>query len=96
VRAPAAVGNGEDIDVSGPLVVNSPDLGVRAAIEGVGIAHSFEIFVAPHLETGWLVSLFDGATMPAHDGFYLYYPSRRQNSAALRADRFSQGQALGR
>ena len=73
------------IDVKGSLVVNNPDLEVRAAIEGVGIAYSFAMFVAPHLASGRLVSLFDGASMPEHDGFYLYYPSRRQNPAALRA-----------
>ena len=34
---------------------------------------------------GHLVSLLDKSGLPVTDGFFLFYPSRRQNSAALRA-----------
>lgn len=78
-------GQPTEIEVAGSLVVNSPELEIRSAIEGVGIAYSFEPFVAPHLTEGRLVSLFDASLLPQHDGFHLYYPSRKQNPAALRA-----------
>lgn len=78
-------GKRSEIDVSGSLVVNSPELEIHSAIEGIGIAYSFAAFVVPHLAEGRLVSLFDESLLPEHDGFHLYYPSRRQNPAALRA-----------
>jgi DNA-binding transcriptional LysR family regulator len=34
---------------------------------------------------GRLVSLLDKSGLPVTEGFFLFYPSRRQNSAALRA-----------
>jgi len=34
---------------------------------------------------GRLVSLLDKSVLPVTEGFFLFYPSRRQNSAALRA-----------
>jgi len=74
-----------EIDVSGSLVVNNSGLEIHSALEGIGIAYTFEAFVASHLADGRLVSLFDRSALPEHDGFHLFYPSRRQNPAALRA-----------
>jgi hypothetical protein len=37
------------------------------------------------LAEGRLVSLLDKSVLPVTEGFFLFYPSRRQNSAALRA-----------
>ena len=34
---------------------------------------------------GRLVSLLDKSVLPVTEGFFLFYPGRRQNSAALRA-----------
>jgi DNA-binding transcriptional LysR family regulator len=70
--------------VDGPLIVNEPDIAVRAAVDGVGIAYLFEHQVRPLIEAGQLVRLLREWT-PPFPGFYLYYPSHRQVPPALRA-----------
>jgi hypothetical protein len=42
-------------------------------------------FAAPFIATGQLVPLLEQWMPPPSDGFFLYYPSRRQNLASLRA-----------
>jgi len=75
-----------EFDVSGSLVViNDPELVLNAALQGVGIAYLYEEYVAPMIADGRLVSLLDKSVLPVTEGFFLFYPSRRQNSAALRA-----------
>jgi hypothetical protein len=41
--------------------------------------------MASLVANGRLVSLLDKSVLPVTEGFFLFYPSRRQNSAALRA-----------
>ena len=73
-------------DVSGSVVViNDPELVINAALDGIGVAYLYEEYVAPLVADGRLVSLLDKSALPITDGFFLFYPSRRQNSAALRA-----------
>jgi LysR family transcriptional regulator, regulator of peptidoglycan recycling len=75
-----------EFDVAGSVVVvNDPELVISAALEGVGIAYLYEDYVADLVAEGRLVSLLDKSTLPVTDGFFLFYPSRRQNPAALRA-----------
>jgi DNA-binding transcriptional LysR family regulator len=75
-----------EFDVSGSIVViNDPELVLNAALQGVGIAYLYEEYVAPMIADGRLVSLLDKSVLPVTEGFFLFYPSRRQNSAALRA-----------
>jgi DNA-binding transcriptional LysR family regulator len=57
---------------------------IRAAIDGLGLTFSFEAYVAPHLESGALVRVLDD-WCPPFAGYFLYYPSRRQQPAALSA-----------
>ena len=54
-------------------------------LEGIGIAYLYEDYVASLVADGRLVSLLDKSVLPVTDGFFLFYPSRRQNPAALRA-----------
>ncbi|MGO1070110.1 LysR family transcriptional regulator [Lysobacter sp. CA199] len=70
--------------VDGPLIVGEPEVAERAALDGVGIAYLFDCHVREHLAAGRLVRLMADWT-PAFPGFYLYYPSRRQLPAPLRA-----------
>ena len=42
-------------------------------------------FAAPMIATGQLVPLLEAWMPPPSEGFFLYYPSRRQNLASLRA-----------
>jgi DNA-binding transcriptional LysR family regulator len=70
------------VRVNGPLVFNNVDLIVDAAVAGHGLAHLVEDRVAPLLAKGALVRVLENWCDP-FDGYYLYYPSRRQPSAAF-------------
>jgi DNA-binding transcriptional LysR family regulator len=73
-----------DIDVDGPLTLNDQDLMVDAALQGTGLAYVFEAQVQDLIAKRKLLrALADWC--PAYPGFFLYYPSRRQLPAALRA-----------
>jgi DNA-binding transcriptional LysR family regulator len=75
-----------EFDVSGSLIViNDPELVIHAALQGVGVAYLYEEYVGRMIADGRLVSLLDKSVLPVTEGFFMFYPSRRQNSAALRA-----------
>jgi DNA-binding transcriptional LysR family regulator len=65
-------------------MVNDPDLAVRAAVDGLGIAYTLEPLAEPFLRSGQLVQVL-GNWSPSFEGLYLYYPGHRQVPAALRA-----------
>jgi DNA-binding transcriptional LysR family regulator len=77
-------GEARVVDVSGPLVVDDADLMIRAAVDGLGLTFSFEEYVAPQLASGALVRVLED-WCPPFAGYFLYYPSRRQQPAALSA-----------
>ncbi|MFN5409724.1 LysR family transcriptional regulator [Bradyrhizobium sp.] len=70
------------VKVDGPVVLNDVDLIVAAASAGHGLAHLVDDRVAPLLAKGALVRVLDDWCEP-FDGYSLYYPSRRQPSAAF-------------
>jgi len=70
--------------VTGPLIVNEPDVAVQAAVYGVGLAFLFRYQVQSQLAAGKLVHVLKDWS-PPFPGFYLYYPSRRQMPSSLRA-----------
>jgi DNA-binding transcriptional LysR family regulator len=72
------------VSVSGPLVFNDVELTLRAASDGVGLAFALEEHVAERIARGELVRVLED-WCPPFDGFFLYYPSRRQQPAALQA-----------
>jgi DNA-binding transcriptional LysR family regulator len=72
------------IAVGGPLIVDDLELVIRAALDDVGLAYMAEDKAAPHLESGALVRVLEDWCQP-FPGFFLYYPSRRQQAAALAA-----------
>jgi DNA-binding transcriptional LysR family regulator len=76
--------NSRRISVDGRVMVNSPDLAVRAAVDGLGIAYTIEALAEPFLRSGQLVRVLEDWSPSAH-GLYLYYPGHRQVPAALRA-----------
>jgi DNA-binding transcriptional LysR family regulator len=80
-----AEGKTVELPVDGSMVVNNADLQVSAALEGIGVIYMLEEYVQPALATGSLVSLLGDSVRPPREGFFLYYPSRRQNPAALQA-----------
>ncbi|MEO5823644.1 MAG: LysR family transcriptional regulator [Vicinamibacteraceae bacterium] len=72
------------VAVDGPLDTDDYELTIKAAIAGVGLAFAFEDHVAAPLASGKLVRVLED-WCPPFPGFFLYYPSRRQQPAALAA-----------
>jgi DNA-binding transcriptional LysR family regulator len=72
------------VDVQGPLVLDDTHVTIRAALDGIGLAFSLEGYVAPYLASGALVRVLE-EWCPPLSGFFLYYPSRRQQPAAWSA-----------
>ncbi len=73
-----------EIDVHGPLIVDDADLMIRAAVDGLGLTFSFEEYVAPQLASGQLVRVLEDWCAP-FPGYFLFFPSRRHQPAALSA-----------
>jgi DNA-binding transcriptional LysR family regulator len=72
------------VAVDGPLITNDIGLLTRAAMDGVGLAFMSDEQAAPHLASGALLPVLE-EWCPPFPGFFLYYPSRRQQPAALTA-----------
>jgi DNA-binding transcriptional LysR family regulator len=72
------------VAVNGPLVVDDVDTMVRAAIDGIGLALVSDERVEQQLASGELIRVLEDWCQPL-PGFFLYYPSRRQQPAALSA-----------
>jgi DNA-binding transcriptional LysR family regulator len=70
------------IRVEGQLVFNRVGLLLDAAMAGHGIAFVIEDQAAEAIRAGALVRILEDWCDP-FDGYYLYYPSRRQPSAAF-------------
>ncbi|MBK7279581.1 LysR family transcriptional regulator [Candidatus Aalborgicola defluviihabitans] len=71
-----------NVRVDGQVVFNSTPHIVLAALEGLGIAFLPEEEFAPHIEHGQLLRVLQDWCTP-FDGYYLYYPSRRQPTPAF-------------
>lgn len=78
--------HGRPIRVSPParLVTNSIPLQLRAALDGVGYWFTFEEYAREPVADGRLIPVLEDWT-PNFPGPLLYYPSRRQAPAPLRA-----------
>ena len=72
------------VAVNGPLIVDDAEIMIRAAVDGVGLAFMLEAQAAAHLASGALVRVLED-WCPPFAGYFLYYPSRRQQPAALSA-----------
>lgn len=71
------------VKVDGRLTVNHSYAMVEPALNGYGVAYLPESIVADRIKSGELVQVLDDWS-PFFDGYFIYYPSRRQNSAAFR------------
>lgn len=71
-----------NVRVDGQVILNSSPHIVQAAVSGLGIAYLPEDEFAPQIENGQLVRVLED-WCPPFEGYYLYYPSRRQPSAAF-------------
>lgn len=72
------------IDVTGPITLDEASLARTAVLEGVGLGFFMEPDVRADLAAGRLVRVLDEWT-PPHGKLCLYYPGRRNPSAALKA-----------
>ncbi|MBB6219387.1 LysR family transcriptional regulator [Rhizobium leguminosarum] len=70
------------VRVEGQLAFNNTNMIVRAAVDGFGLGFVMEDHVAEHVEAGRLVRVLED-WCPPFAGYHLYYPSRRQPSAAF-------------
>jgi DNA-binding transcriptional LysR family regulator len=77
-------GKSQQISVDGRVILDAPDLAVRAAVDGLGIAYTLEGLAEPFLRSGQLVQVLENWS-PAFEGLFLFYPGHRQVPAALRA-----------
>jgi DNA-binding transcriptional LysR family regulator len=72
------------VNPTGPLTASTMDLEISAAVAGLGIIYSFEEWLAPALAEGALEPVLED-WWPSFSGPFLYYASRRQMPAPLRA-----------
>jgi DNA-binding transcriptional LysR family regulator len=70
------------VHVDGQLVFNGTNQMLNAALAGFGLAYVPEDLVKRHLAKGRLTRVLED-WCPPFSGFHLYYPSRRQSSAAF-------------
>ena len=70
------------VRVDGQLVLNNVPMVVQACLDGFGLASLPDDIVAERLADGGLVRVLQD-WCPPFAGFHLYYPSRRQPSAAF-------------
>jgi DNA-binding transcriptional LysR family regulator len=71
------------VPVRGGIVTSDHDLCVTLAEQGLGLAYTFEPYVARQLRDGALKAVLEPYAS-AVPGFFLYYPSRARSSPALR------------
>ena len=72
------------IDVPGQLTLDDSDLMLVAALAGEGLAFLSDIAAAKSIEAGLLLPVLEDWS-PQYPGLCLYYPSRRNIPARLRA-----------
>lgn len=73
-----------EYEVGGSLTIGDSLFVVDAALEGIGLAYTFEQLALPYIRAKKLKRVLGGYS-PTFPGFYLYYPSRRQQPAKMRA-----------
>ncbi|HEL7629498.1 TPA: LysR family transcriptional regulator [Stenotrophomonas maltophilia] len=74
-----------DLAVDGPVITNHADVGIAAALGGLGIAYHFEQDgVGELLAQGRLVRVLSDWSI-SRPGLFLYYPSRQHRPALLGA-----------
>jgi DNA-binding transcriptional LysR family regulator len=73
-----------EYEIGGSLTISDSLFSTEAALEGVGLAYTFEQLSAPHIRAKRLKRVLTRYS-PTFPGFYLYYPSRRQQPSKLKA-----------
>ena len=76
-------GRRAEVDVNGPLTLDEFSLSRAAVLKGVGLGFFREQDVRADIEAGSLLRVLEDWT-PPYGGLCLYYPGRRNQSAALK------------
>jgi len=77
-------GKARQVAVAGRLSVNTPELAIRAVLDGLGVAYLPEELAAPFLRTGQLIRVLEGCSASVESQF-LFYHGHRQVPTTLRA-----------
>jgi DNA-binding transcriptional LysR family regulator len=72
------------VSPQGPATFDDPDLVIQAVLNGVGIGTAMEESLAKMIAAGRLIQVLKD-WCPTFPGYFLYYPSRRNQPAALAA-----------
>src|SRR5580692_994325 len=72
------------VSPQGPASFDDPDLVIQAVMDGVGIGTAMEDTLAEMIAKGRLIQVLTD-WCPPFPGYFLYYPSRRHQPAALSA-----------
>jgi DNA-binding transcriptional LysR family regulator len=80
----ARAGEVLEVEVDGALFVSDMGLMIRAAEDGLGLAYVYAQYAQAALASGRLCQVLDD-WCPEIAGFFLYYPSRKQLPAGLKA-----------
>jgi DNA-binding transcriptional LysR family regulator len=72
------------VNPRGPATFDDPDLVIQAVLKGMGIGTSLEESLQEKIVKGYLVHVLRD-WCPTFPGYFLYYPSRRNQPAALAA-----------
>jgi DNA-binding transcriptional LysR family regulator len=73
-----------DYEVKGNLTLSDTMFGLEAALEGIGLAYTFEQLARPYIRAKRLKRVL-ASFSPTFPGFYLYYPSRHDQPTKLKA-----------
>lgn len=71
-----------NVMVNGPLTIDEPSVVLQAAVDGIGLGIAFEEQITDHVVQGRLIRVLED-WCPPRPGFFLYYPSRRNQPATL-------------
>jgi DNA-binding transcriptional LysR family regulator len=72
------------VNPRGPVTFDDPDLVLQAVLKGMGIGTAMEEILRERIAKGHLVQVLRD-WCPTFPGYFLYYPSRRNQPAALAA-----------
>jgi DNA-binding transcriptional LysR family regulator len=72
------------VSPQGPASFDDPDLVIQAVLDGVGIGTAMEDILTGLIAEGRLIQVLRD-WCPSFPGYFLYYPSRRNQPAALAA-----------
>jgi len=73
-----------EYEIQGSLTISDTVFALDAALEGVGVAYTFEQLAEPYIRAKRLKRVLTKFS-PTFPGFYLYYPSRHDQPTKLKA-----------